>query len=529
MDSVEISKEDINQFYTLQEVLGKGSYGEVNKGIEKQTGAVVAIKCISIDRTSSTDIACMNSIMKEIAILKDCSHRNIVRYYNSFINLGADVLFIVMEYCGAGSVRDLFAAMEQPLEERFIAVICRETVQGLSYLHSNGKIHRDIKCGNILLCEDGQVKLADFGVSAQLEGSLGKRNTFCGSPFWMCPQLIQETGYDGKADIWSLGITLIEMAEMVPPHSQVHPMRVLFKILREPPPRLAEKDKWSALFHDVISKTLVKSDKERFTAEELLQHPFCQQASHTSILVDLIEQSRVAASQLKSASKSASGDDGGSSDEVNDAGGTLKKQQLKQNALTMYSTISKLGTFKVNESVASGFNENGTMRISYDTTVQSNDGGTMKSKKSWENIHKQNTLSGANTVLHRTPSPPMPLQYGTVKKAPTTTGRLSRVQKSDDVVSRLYNQNATVQLPVIQNIDLNAILEKPGDGNYLSEALRNITQEQDIDIKCLPLMTNILRLHKRQVEINQQLLEPPPHFIRKAQEYEVIIRSVYKI
>jgi hypothetical protein len=199
-----------------------------------------------------------------------------------------------MEYCGGGSVSDICNILESGLREDQIALVCREALKGLHYLHSVHKIHRDIKGGNILLTDAGDVKLADFGVSAQLFSTFSKRNTFVGTPYWMAPEVIQENTYDGKADIWSLGVTAIEMAEIVPPNSDVHPMRVLFMIPRDPPPRLQDKKAWSLLFHQFLKDCLVKDPNKRPTAEKLLQHKFVASCKPAAILVEAIEQSKAA-------------------------------------------------------------------------------------------------------------------------------------------------------------------------------------------------------------------------------------------
>lgn len=166
--------------------------------------------------------------------------------------------------------------LKQPLKEEQISVICRESLKGLAYLHERKIVHRDVKGGNIMINSQGEVKLADFGVSAQLTESINKKNTFVGTPFWMSPEVIMQTQYDGKADIWSLGITAIEMAELVPPHSTVHPMRMLFLVPKEAAPKLQDqsKSRWTSNFHSFIETCLVKDPLRRPSALELLKHPF---------------------------------------------------------------------------------------------------------------------------------------------------------------------------------------------------------------------------------------------------------------
>eukprot|EP01112_Ceratiomyxa_fruticulosa_P018274 TRINITY_DN5813_c0_g1_i4.p1 TRINITY_DN5813_c0_g1~~TRINITY_DN5813_c0_g1_i4.p1 ORF type:complete len:555 (-),score=108.81 TRINITY_DN5813_c0_g1_i4:47-1711(-) len=295
---VNISKEDPSTLFSIQEKLGKGSYGEVYKGFrippqdqttspvaQKSNREVVAIKVISLD-----DSQALQDVQKEIEILQECDHANVVKYYGSYFHRDY-CLWIVMEYCGGGSVQDIVQVMESGLKEDEIAVICREALKGLHYLHTTRKLlHRDIKGGNILLTNSGEVKLADFGVSAKLFNTFSKRNTFVGTPYWMAPEVITENRYDGKADIWSLGITAIEMAEILPPHANVHPMRVLFMIPRDSAPILKDKNAWSPSFQDFLSKCLNKDPKQRPSASDLLKHKFIMDAKSTVLLVDVVER-----------------------------------------------------------------------------------------------------------------------------------------------------------------------------------------------------------------------------------------------
>ncbi|KAA6427027.1 MAG: Serine threonine kinase [Trebouxia sp. A1-2] len=245
--------------------LGRGSYGSVYKAQVRGTQEVVAVKVIPLGDKDE-----VLEIQKEIEMLKECNHANVVRYLGSW--RGSEALWIVMEYCGGGSVADLMHASDVPLDQDMISYICAETLAGLAYLHSIGKVHRDIKCGNILLTEAGEVKVADFGVAAQLSNTMSKRNTFIGTPHWMAPEVIQESRYDGKVDVWALGISAVEMAEVTPPRWSVHPMRVIFMISRDPPPRLADRDRWSLTFHDFVAQCLQKEPKVRPSAKYLLQH-----------------------------------------------------------------------------------------------------------------------------------------------------------------------------------------------------------------------------------------------------------------
>ncbi|XP_010523369.1 PREDICTED: serine/threonine-protein kinase 4-like [Tarenaya hassleriana] len=282
-----ITKEDPTTKYELLHELGKGSYGAVYKARDLKTAELVAVKVISLTEGEEG----YEEIRGEIEMLQQCNHPNVVRYLGSY--QGEDYLWIVMEYCGGGSVADLMNATEEPLEEYQIAYICRETLKGLAYLHSIFKVHRDIKGGNILLTEQGEVKLGDFGVAAQLTRTMSKRNTFIGTPHWMAPEVIQESRYDGKVDVWALGVSAIEMAEGLPPRSAVHPMRVLFMISIEPAPMLEDKEKWSLVFHDFVAKCLTKEPRLRPTAAELLKHKFIERCKFgASAMLPKIEKAR---------------------------------------------------------------------------------------------------------------------------------------------------------------------------------------------------------------------------------------------
>jgi serine/threonine protein kinase len=276
VSAVRAAAEDAVLPFALQDYLGRGSYGCVFLGRD-DAGATFAVKVLPFAEGDETG---WESVRSEVATMQQCAHANIVRYLSS--TLASSHLWILMEYCGGGSIRDVLNARGSPLAEEQIAFVCRESLQGLAYLHSLAKVHRDIKCSNILLTERGEVKLADFGVAVQLTRTMSKRNTFVGTPHWMAPEVIQESRYDGKVDVWALGISALEMAEFQPPRHAVHPMRVIFMISRDAPPALAEPEAWSHAMGAFVTQCLQKVARARPTAAEALRHPFIESASVSS-------------------------------------------------------------------------------------------------------------------------------------------------------------------------------------------------------------------------------------------------------
>ncbi|XP_063061907.1 mitogen-activated protein kinase kinase kinase kinase 5-like isoform X2 [Engraulis encrasicolus] len=286
--ALDISTRNPLDDFEMQLRVGGGTYGEVYKARNKQTGELAAIKVIKMEPEDDFSV-----IQQEIVMVKTCKHPNIVAYYGSYIR--ANKLWICMEYCGGGSLQDIYH-VTGPLSEIQIAYVCREMLQGLDYLHGQKKIHRDIKGANILLNDQGEVKLADFGIAAQITATFARRMSFIGTPYWMAPEVAAveiKGGYNELCDVWSVGITAIELAELQPPLFDVHPLRVLFLMSKSgyQPPKLKDKTKWSPVFYNFVKAMLIKNPKKRPNAAKMLTHQFVAQPGlKQELTLDLLEQ-----------------------------------------------------------------------------------------------------------------------------------------------------------------------------------------------------------------------------------------------
>eukprot|EP01116_Phalansterium_solitarium_P016504 TRINITY_DN3847_c0_g1_i1.p1 TRINITY_DN3847_c0_g1~~TRINITY_DN3847_c0_g1_i1.p1 ORF type:complete len:437 (+),score=117.38 TRINITY_DN3847_c0_g1_i1:190-1311(+) len=270
------------------EIIGEGSYGLICTCRNVNTGQIFAIKFLEIDEEEEANL------QKEIDILKESTAcKYVVQYHGCYLK--DNTLMIVMELCDGGSCLDMMQMCNLTYTEDQISAICAGMLQGLVHLHSHKIMHRDLKAGNVLITKEGIAKLADFGVSAKLAHTMQKKKTLVGSPYWMAPEIItvqkNDDGYDYKADIWSLGITAIELAEGRPPHYEVASLRIIFLIPVRDPPTLKEPDKWSPEFHDFLNHCLVKDPTKRATAAELLKHPFVQRGMNKEVLLrDLVQK-----------------------------------------------------------------------------------------------------------------------------------------------------------------------------------------------------------------------------------------------
>ncbi|XP_040001776.1 serine/threonine-protein kinase 10-like [Xiphias gladius] len=270
--------------------LGDGAFGKVFKAQNKQTGILAAAKVIDTKTEEE-----LEDYMVEIDILASCDHQNIVKLLDAFYY--ESKLWILIEFCAGGAVDAVMLELERPLTEPQIRVVCKQTLQALVYLHDNKIIHRDLKAGNILLTLDGDVKLADFGVSAKNTKTLQRRDSFIGTPYWMAPEVVmcetsKDRPYDYKADIWSLGVTLIELAQIEPPNHEMNPMRVLLKIAKSDPPILMQPSRWSPEFSDFLKRCLDKNVDNRWNAIQLLQHSFVSIVADNKPLRELIAEAK---------------------------------------------------------------------------------------------------------------------------------------------------------------------------------------------------------------------------------------------
>ncbi|KAF4026869.1 hypothetical protein G4228_018781 [Cervus hanglu yarkandensis] len=285
---------DPTGIFSLDKTIGLGTYGRIYLGLHEKTGAFTAVKVMNARKDEEEDLRTELNLLKKYSF-----HKNIVSFYGAFFKLSPPgqrhQLWMVMELCAAGSVTDVVRmTRNQSLKEDWIAYICREILQGLAHLHSHRVIHRDIKGQNVLLTHNAEVKLVDFGVSAQVSRINGRRNSFIGTPYWMAPEVIDcdedpRRSYDYRSDVWSVGITAIEMAEGAPPLCNLQPLEALFVILRESAPKVKSSG-WSRKFHDFMEKCMIKNFLFRPTSANMLHHPFVQNIKNEGHVVESLKK-----------------------------------------------------------------------------------------------------------------------------------------------------------------------------------------------------------------------------------------------
>uniref|UniRef100_A0A3Q3VPZ8 Serine/threonine-protein kinase TAO3 n=1 Tax=Mola mola TaxID=94237 RepID=A0A3Q3VPZ8_MOLML len=284
-------KDDPEDVFCDLHEIGHGSFGAVYFARNSYSNEVVAIKKMSYNGKQTTEK--WQDIIKEVKFLGQLRHPNTIEYKGCYLK--DNTAWLVMEYC-LGSASDLLEVHKKPLQEMEIAAITHGALLGLAYLHSHNMIHRDVKAGNILLTELGQVKLADFG-SASIASPA---NSFVGTPYWMAPEVIlamDEGQYEGKVDIWSLGITCIELAERKPPLFNMNAMSALYHIAQNDSPTL-QSNEWSDPFRSFVDYCLLKIPQDRPSSGELLRHDFVRRERSPRILIDLIQRTKDAVREL---------------------------------------------------------------------------------------------------------------------------------------------------------------------------------------------------------------------------------------
>ncbi|XP_056350334.1 STE20-like serine/threonine-protein kinase isoform X3 [Oenanthe melanoleuca] len=456
-------KRDLNpeEFWEIIGELGDGAFGKVFKAQNKETKVLAAAKVI--DTKSEEEL---EDYMVEIDILASCDHPNIVKLLDAFYY--ENNLWILIEFCAGGAVDAVMLELERPLTEPQIKVVCRQTLEALNYLHENKIIHRDLKAGNILFTLDGDIKLADFGVSAKNTRTIQRRDSFIGTPYWMAPEVVmcetsKDRPYDYKADIWSLGITLIEMAQIEPPHHELNPMRVLLKIAKSDPPTLAQPSKWSSDFKDFLKKCLEKNVDARWSATQLLQHPFVTVTSNKPIR-ELIAEAKAEVTEEV--------EDGKDEDEEEETENSLQLPAEKRASSDLSIASSEEDKLSQNASVLESLSEKTETNAIEDKTA-ADESEDIKFRKTADNIHD-------------TPVSDVKVQNGSLPTGEDEQGKMVPAEKSTESLEKMHEDTEPLkggkELDVEVNNEPNVKIEKE---NSMADE-----QIEDDKLKVVPVTEN---------------------------------------
>ncbi|XP_039565257.1 STE20-like serine/threonine-protein kinase isoform X1 [Passer montanus] len=453
-------KRDLNpeEFWEIIGELGDGAFGKVFKAQNKETKVLAAAKVI--DTKSEEEL---EDYMVEIDILASCDHANIVKLLDAFYY--ENNLWILIEFCAGGAVDAVMLELERPLTEPQIKVVCRQTLEALNYLHENKIIHRDLKAGNILFTLDGDIKLADFGVSAKNTRTIQRRDSFIGTPYWMAPEVVmcetsKDRPYDYKADIWSLGITLIEMAQIEPPHHELNPMRVLLKIAKSDPPTLAQPSKWSSDFKDFLKKCLEKNVDARWSATQLLQHPFVTVTSNKPIR-ELIAEAKAEVTEEV--------EDGKDEDEEEETENSLQLPAEKRASSDLSIASSEEDKLSQNASVLESLSEKTESNAIEDKTT-GDESEDIKFRKTADNIHD-------------TPVSDVKVQNGSLPAGEDEQGKMVPAEKNTESLEKMHEDTE----PQKEGKELD--VEIKNEPNLEIEKENSMADEQieDDKLKVLPV------------------------------------------